>query len=154
MRTKRVCPACGHETEEYRNPKPTVDVIVEIDGKILLVRRKNPPFGWAIPGGFIDYGESAETAAVREIREETGVEISGLIQFHCYSDPRRDPRHHTVTIVFTASGEGTPRAGDDAAGCGLFTGDALPSPLAFDHADILADYFRAKREHHGDTSRK
>jgi len=122
---------------------PTVDVIVDINGKVVLIKRKNPPLLWALPGGFIDYNESAEDAAAREIREETGLEITNLKQFHCYSDPERDPRFHTVTIVFTARSTGTPSAGDDAAGAGLFDAENLPLPLAFDHEDILKDYYNA-----------
>lgn len=144
MIEKIICPICGHSIERYKNPFPTADVIVDIGGKIVLINRKNPPYGWAIPGGFIDYGERAEDAASREIKEETGLQITGLTQFHVYSDPKRDPRFHTITIVFTAQGTGTPSAGDDAAGVGLFGKNELPSPLAFDHARILADYFRAK----------
>jgi ADP-ribose pyrophosphatase YjhB (NUDIX family) len=146
MLIHRICPQCGYQTQEYRNPKSTADVIVDIGGKILLINRKNPPYGWAIPGGFIDYGEGAEDAAIREIREEAGIEVRDLTQFHFYSDPGRDPRHHTVTIVFTARSDGIPKAGDDAAEYGLFEENQLPSPLAFDHERILADYFRARRE--------
>ena len=138
------CPKCGYVTKRHKNPLPTVDVIVEIDGKILLIERKNPPHGWALPGGFIDYGESAEEAAVREIKEETGIEVSGLTQFRCYSDPNRDPRFHTLSIVFTAESTGRPVAGDDAAETGLFAPDELPSPIVFDHAEILRDYISAK----------
>ena len=138
---KNICPKCGHVTEQHKNPLPTVDVIIDINGRIVLVKRKNPPYGWAIPGGFVDYGESAETAAVREIKEETGLEITDLKQFHCYSDPDRDPRFHTITVVFTAKSTGKPVAGDDAADIGLFDTDILPSPLAFDHKKILEDYF-------------
>lgn len=143
MREKRACPICGHETEEYRNPKVAVDVIVNIGGKILLVRRRNPPYGWALPGGYIEYGESAEDTAVREIREETGIGLVHLAQFHTYSDPERDPRSHGITVVFTASSADTPVAGDDAAEIGLFDERTLPSPLAFDHGRILADYLRS-----------
>lgn len=143
MVEKIVCPKCGHLIERYKNPLPTADVIVDIDGKVVLVKRKNPPYGWALPGGFINYGESAENTAVREIREETGLEITGLKQFHCYSDPERDPRFHTLTVVFTARSTGTPAAGDDAAGVGLFDVDNLPLPLAFDHESILNDYFKS-----------
>jgi ADP-ribose pyrophosphatase YjhB (NUDIX family) len=145
MIEKIICPICGHITEQYKNPFPTVDVIVEIGGKIVLVNRKNPPYGWAIPGGFIDYGESAEEAAAREIKEETGLDVTDLTQFHVYSDPNRDLRFHTITIVFTAKGNGSPLAGDDAAGVGIFGEDELPAPLALDHARILSDYFRGKR---------
>ena len=141
MIEKIVCPKCGYATERYKNPFPTVDVIIDIGGRVVLVKRKNPPYGWAIPGGFIDWGESAEDAAEREIREEIGITITGLEQFHCYSDPKRDPRFHTITVVFTAAGTGNPTAGDDAAEVGLFDADTLPSPLAFDHEHILKDYF-------------
>ena len=144
MIEKMVCPKCGHVTERYKNPYPTVDVIVEISGKIVLIKRRNPPFGWAIPGGFIDYGESADDAAIREIKEETGLDITNLEQFRCYSDPGRDPRFHTITTVFTAKSTGTPSAGDDAAEFGLFDRYNLPSPLAFDHEQILRDYFSSR----------
>ena len=147
MKEKIVCPVCGHVTERYKNPFPTVDVIVEIGGRVLLVQRRNPPYGWAIPGGFVDYGESAEDAAVREIKEETGIDITGLTQFRCYSAPDRDPRFHTITMVFTAASTGKPVAGDDAAHVGLFDRDNLPSPIAFDHAQILADYFSSHPKH-------
>lgn len=143
MIEKVKCPKCGNVTEHYKNPFPTADVIVDIGGKVVLIKRKNPPFGWAIPGGFIDYGESAENAAIREIREETGLEITGLKQFHCYSNPDRDPRFHTLTVVFTAKSTGVPAAGDDAAEAELFDMDNLPSPIAFDHEQVLNDYFKA-----------
>ncbi|UCD06560.1 MAG: NUDIX hydrolase [candidate division WOR-3 bacterium] len=129
---------------EHRNPVPTVDIIIEIAGKIVLIKRRNPPHGWALPGGFIDYGESAEAAARREAREETGLEITGLKQFHCYSDPARDPRQHTISIVFSARASGQPRPGDDAADLALFDQIALPEEIAFDHRRILEDYFRRK----------
>jgi len=129
---------------EHRNPVPTVDIIIEITGKIVLIRRRNPPHGWALPGGFIDYGESAEAAARREAREETGLDIADLKQFHCYSDPARDPRQHTISIVFSARASGQPRPGDDAAGLRLFDPTALPEDIAFDHRQILTDYFRRK----------
>ena len=129
---------------EYRNPVPTVDIIIEITGKIVLVKRKNPPHGWALPGGFIDYGESADAAARREAREETGLDITALKQFHCYSDPRRDPRGHTISVVFTAQASDRPRPGDDAADVALFGPSELPEEIAFDHRQILDDYFRGK----------
>jgi len=144
MKERLVCPKCGHVTERYKNPFPAADVIVAIGDKIVLIRRKNPPEGWAVPGGFIDYGETAEAAAIREIREETGLEISDLELFEVRSDPKRDPRFHTITVVFTASSTGTPRAGDDAAEAGLFGPDELPEPLAFDHAEVLRDYFSTR----------
>jgi ADP-ribose pyrophosphatase YjhB (NUDIX family) len=130
----------------WRRPKLTVDIIIELDGRIVLIRRANPPPGWAIPGGFVDYGETVEQAAQREAREETSLELTDLRQFRVYSDPNRDPRHHTVSVVFTAQAIGTPRAADDAREVGLFTRDALPEPLAFDHRQVLADYFAARAQ--------
>ena len=144
MIEKIICQVCGNVTERYKNPYPTADVIVEIGGKVLLVRRKNSPYGWAIPGGFIDYGESAEDAARREIKEEAGIEVTNLEQFHVYSDPSRDPRFHTITTVFTAKSDEIPAAGDDAAETGLFDKTNLPEPIVFDHVVILKDYFRKK----------
>jgi ADP-ribose pyrophosphatase YjhB (NUDIX family) len=135
------CPHCGRPVTVYRNPKPTTDIIIRVNHGVVLIKRKNPPYGWAIPGGFIDYNESAEDAASREAKEETSLEISDLKQFHVYSTPGRDPRHHTITVVFTARGTGVARAADDAAELGVFSEDALPTPMAFDHAQILADYF-------------
>jgi len=129
---------------EYRNPVPTVDIIIEITDKIVLIKRRNPPYGWALPGGFVDYGESVEMAAQREAREETGLELTELQQFHCYSDPRRDPRRHTISVVFIARASGEPRPGDDAADIGLFDQNMLPEAIAFDHRQILADYFEGK----------
>ena len=149
------CPRCGAETVRYRNPVPTVDVVIEIEApdqaggaggrKIVLIERRNPPPGWALPGGFIDYGESAEAAAVREALEETSlhVELTGLLGV--YSDPGRDPRQHTISTAFTATAQGEPGAGDDAARIGLFSREELPAKLAFDHDRILADYF-SRRE--------
>jgi len=126
----------------YRNPFPTVDIIIEVGGGIVLIARKNPPHGWAIPGGFLDWGESVEACALREAREETGLVVKLEELFYVYSDPARDPRHHTVTTVFIASARGTPVAADDAAKAGIFTAETLPAPLAFDHGQILEDYFR------------
>lgn len=146
VKIKHRCPDCGRMTESYRNPIPTVDVIIEMDeGQIVLILRKNEPLGWAIPGGFVDYGESLEKAAVREAREETSLDITLLEQMHTYSKPDRDPRQHTISTVYIASGKGIPKAADDAAEIGLFREDSLPSPLMFDHSRILADYFRNKR---------
>ena len=128
---------------EYRQPKLTVDIIIEIDGKVVLIERRNPPPGWALPGGFVDYGETVEAAAIREAKEETSLDLKGLRQFHVYSSPNRDPRHHSVSVVFAAQGMGTPRTEDDAKNIGLFDVDSLPSMIAFDHRLILADYFAA-----------
>jgi 8-oxo-dGTP diphosphatase len=140
---------------EYKNPAPTVDVIIEMeiaDGGtgIVLIDRKNPPFGWALPGGFVEYGETLEAAAVREAREETGLDIALRRQFHTYSDPGRDPRGHTVSTVFIAGASGTPIAADDAGAIGLFRREEIPLSLAFDHRTILDDFFASKKEGHDD----
>lgn len=129
-----------------RKPEPTVDTIIELDtGGIVLVKRKSPPPGWGLPGGFIDYGESAEDAAVREAHEETSLHVQLVELFHVYSDPQRDPRKHTISTVFIGRAHGIPEGGDDAAEARIFTEDDLPTPLAFDHAQILQDYFTYKR---------
>jgi ADP-ribose pyrophosphatase YjhB (NUDIX family) len=138
------CPHCNKELHLYRNPIPTVDIIIEIDGRIVLIERRNPPYGWALPGGFVDYGESYEAAALREAFEETGLKIEALRQFRTYSDPGRDPRQHTASTVFIGRAEGKPVAGDDAARVELFAAGELP-PLAFDHGRILADYYAEKQ---------
>ncbi len=129
---------------EYRNPLPTVDLIIEYNDGIILIKRKNPPYGWALPGGFVDYDESLEAAAVREAREETGLDVELIRQFHAYSEPERDSRFHTITIVYIARAKGIPRAGDDAADVGVFARDNLPEDIAFDHRDILMDYFEKR----------
>jgi 8-oxo-dGTP diphosphatase len=129
-----------------RNPIPTVDIIIELEsGGIILIRRKNPPPGWALPGGFVDYEESLETAAVREALEETSLQVQLVELFHVYSDPNRDPRQHTMSTVFIATASGTPRGEDDAAEAGVFSEQDLPPQLAFDHSQILRDYFRYKQ---------
>lgn len=126
------------------NPLITVDAIIEINGGIVLIQRKNPPPGWAIPGGFVDYGETLEDAVCREMKEETCLDVNLVRQFHTYSDPKRDPRHHTVTTIFIATASGTPEAADDAKDIGIFTRDNLPEDMAFDHREILEDYFNNK----------
>ncbi|MBI3767759.1 MAG: NUDIX hydrolase [Deltaproteobacteria bacterium] len=127
-------------------PSPTADVIIEIAGAgIVLVERRFPPPGWAIPGGFIEIGETAETAAVREAREETGLDVRLVELLGIYSDPTRDPRRHTLAAVYIGRAVGTPHASDDAADARTFTETTLPRSLAFDHARILADYFRYRR---------
>lgn len=127
-----------------RNPIPTVDIIIEYRGGIILVKRKNPPKGWALPGGFVDYGESLESAAIREAKEETGLDVKLVRQFHTYSDPRRDSRHHSITTVYIAKAEGDAKAGDDAGEIGIFNKDSLPKNIAFDHREILEDYFTGR----------
>jgi 8-oxo-dGTP diphosphatase len=129
----------------YRNPVPTVDIIIVLDTLgIVLIKRKNPPHGWALPGGFVDYGETVEAAAVREAREETSLEVSLVRQLHVYSDPQRDPRQHTLSVVFIATASGQPRAADDAKEIAVFDRDSLPDRLCFDHAQILGDYFSGR----------
>jgi ADP-ribose pyrophosphatase YjhB (NUDIX family) len=126
-------------------PRATVDVIIEVGDRIVLIRRRNPPLGWAIPGGFVDHRERAEEAARREMREETGLDVTLTDLLGVYSDPARDPRGHTISTVYVGRAEGIPRADDDAAAVGIFAEGDLPSPIAFDHARILADYFRFRR---------
>lgn len=130
--------------QEFRNPLPTVDIIIEYRGGIILVKRRNPPSGWAIPGGFVDYGETLEGAAVREAGEETGLAVRLVRQFHSYSSPDRDPRFHTISTVFIALGEGDMKAGDDAAEAAVFTKNTMPQDIAFDHKAILDDYFNGR----------
>lgn len=139
------CPACGAEIRRYRNPFPTVDIIIEANGGIVLIERKNPPFGWALPGGFVDYGESLEEAAMREGKEETSLDVYDLRLLGCYSDPARDSRMHTISTVYAAKGTGTPRAADDAANLGIFRPEELPEQLCFDHGRILGDYLEMKK---------
>jgi 8-oxo-dGTP diphosphatase len=138
------CPHCNGEIQLYRNPVPTVDIIIEVEGKIVLIERKNPPYGWALPGGFVDYGESFEVAAVREALEETSIKVSNLQQFKTYSDPARDARQHTASTVFIATGSEHPIAADDAARAELFAEHELPE-LVFDHKQILSDYYMSKK---------
>jgi 8-oxo-dGTP diphosphatase len=126
-------------------PLLTVDTIIEVQGGIVLIERKNPPHGWALPGGFVDVGESLAHAAVREAREETSLEVTLREQFFAYSDPERDPRGATVSVVFVGRATGTPRAADDAKAVRVFALDKLPS-LAFDHGTILDDYRRYQKD--------
>jgi ADP-ribose pyrophosphatase YjhB (NUDIX family) len=139
------CPKCGHHFKNYKNPLVTVDIIIETKGGIVLIERKSRPLGWALPGGFVDYGESLEQAAEREAMEETGLHISLKQQLKTYSAPDRDPRHHTISTVFIATADGSPKAGDDAGKADIFTKQNLP-PLVFDHDIILTDYFTYKSE--------
>jgi 8-oxo-dGTP diphosphatase len=145
MLTEEKCPQCGYVTRRHRNPVPTVDIIIEYqDQGLILIERANPPYGWALPGGFVDYGESLEAAAMREAREETGLTVTLLGQFQAYSDPRRDPRQHTITTVYVAQGEGHPQAADDARRLAIFAPEQLPPVLAFDHSLILAEYLTVR----------
>ena len=125
-------------------PLLTVDTIIEITNKlyrpIVLIERRYPPYGWALPGGFVDVGESLEQAAIREAKEETCLDISLKTLLGCYSDPSRDNRGHTASAVYIAESDGIPKAADDAKNLALFTLDELPEQLAFDHNQILDDY--------------
>jgi len=128
----------------YKNPVPAVDLIIEIEGQgLVLIERLNPPPGWALPGGFVEVGESLEQAAVREAKEETCLDVELLGQFHTYSDPNRDPRMHCISTVFVARATGTPRAEDDAKSVAIYPKDQLPDVLAFDHRKILEDYLNS-----------
>lgn len=141
MEPKKVsCPQCGTPVHTYLNPFLTVDVIIERNNEVALIARRNEPHGWALPGGFVDYGESLETAVRREALEETGLMLRDLRQMGAYSDPQRDPRQHNISVVFIAQGVGELRAGDDAARAAFYPLDALPRPLCFDHDRILQDY--------------
>lgn len=135
----------------YKNPVPTVDIIIELIDRphrpIILIERRNPPYGWAIPGGFVDEGESVETAAAREAEEETGLAVQLVEQFHVYSDPKRDPRKHTLSVVFIATAIGNPQAADDAKDLGIFESWRVPADLCFDHDQILRDYWHYR--HYG-----
>jgi len=145
MKKEIKCPQCGTVVETFLNPKPTVDIIIRYEGKIVLIKRKNPPYGLAIPGGYVDYGESLETAAVREAKEETSLDLQNIRQFRAYSDPSRDPRQHNISVVFTSDGIGNPQAGSDAAEIVLLSPDEIEScEFAFDHKQILVDYFRSE----------
>ena len=126
-------------------PPLAADVIVEISNQVVLIERKNFPFGWAIPGGFVDFGETVEQAAVREAREEISLEVELRALLGVYSRPDRDPREQTVTIVYIGRAKGSPAASDDAQNAALFDPALPPSPLAFDHAEILADYLNFLR---------
>jgi ADP-ribose pyrophosphatase YjhB (NUDIX family) len=154
MRRFIECPQCGTKIRKYKNPFPTVDIIIEIEAGgieagIVLIRRKDEPLGWAIPGGFVDYGESLEDAAVREAKEETGLSVHLVSQFRTYSDPKRDPRFHAISTAYIAKAHGVPEAHDDAQDVGIFGHHNLPEDIVFDHREILEDYFRGKLQGSG-----
>ncbi len=140
MKKFTTCPSCGAQVAEWKNPKVTVDIIIDVDVKVVLIERANEPYGWALPGGYVDYGESLEQAAVREAKEETGLDVTLTGQLGAYSDPARDPRQHNISVVFTATATGNPVGGDDAKQAILYEKDKFPE-LLFDHAKILNDYF-------------
>ncbi len=137
-----------HAVEVLQNgPFVTVDAIIEINGGIVIIKRSNPPLGYALPGGFVDYGESLEEAVIREAKEETSLDLLDLKQFHTYSDPKRDPRFHTIGTVFIAKAKGKPAAGDDAASLELMKLDKIKDmSFAFDHKQILDDYLNYKKQ--------
>ena len=130
----------------YRNPAPTVDIIIELTDRpnrpIILIERKNIPYGWAIPGGFVDYGESVENAAIREAKEEVCLNVELVEQFYVYSDPARDKRQHTLAIAFIATAKGEPKAADDAKNLAICQQWEMPTNLCFDHDRIMQDYWR------------
>ena len=128
-------------------PKLAVDCIIVVEGRVLLIHRRNPPLGWALPGGFVEYGETVEDAVRREMKEETGLELAELRQFRVYSDPARDPRGHVVSVVFAARGLGKPEAGDDADRYRLIDLNDIPeAELVFDHEQILRDFQEESRK--------
>lgn len=129
----------------HRNPVPTVDIIIETPQGIVLIERRNAPHGWAIPGGFVDYGETLENAARREAQEETLLVVRLTRLLYVYSDPSRDVRQHTLSAVFIATAKGTPQASDDARNVRVFKPSELPAVMAFDHRRILDDYLKFRK---------
>lgn len=140
------CRSCGSVVRTWQRPAVTVDLLLRYHGRIVLVYRRNDPVNWALPGGYVDYGEPLEAAARREALEETNLELEELEQFHTYSDPERDTRQHSITTVFLATGRGELRAGDDAEKVALFDPSEAPHPLAFDHSRMVRDFEAYLRE--------
>jgi len=147
------CPECGAESPLHRNPFPTADCLISHDtddGRegLVLIWRLNEPVGWAIPGGFVDYGERVEDAVQREMLEETNLQLEDLQLFMVCSDPERDPRFHTISTIFTARGSGVLRAGDDAVRAVVFPLDGLPEAdeIVFDHAGIIEAWLASRRK--------
>ncbi len=133
------------ETTLGIEPYVTVDIIIELEEGLVIIERSNPPYGWALPGGFLDQGESLEVAARREAKEETNLDLDDLKQFHTYSDPNRDPRFHTISTIFIGKGVGKPQFGDDAKGLQVVAYDKLLElDYAFDHKQVIKDYLDAK----------
>jgi len=142
------CPSCGEPTGIWKQPSLAVDCIITIKGtnKLVLIERRDPPLGLSLPGGFVEYGETVEEAVRREIAEEVNCELLGLEQFKVYSNPPRDPRHHTVAVVFTATTQSIPKAGDDAKTVHVLAPHWFPpQQMAFDHAQIIKDWQRSKQ---------
>ena len=130
----------SQQEQSRKHPLPTVDIIIRVGDKIVVVERKYPPYGWALPGGFVDYGESVEQAAVRETKEETSLDLEDLEQFKVFSDPARDPRGHAITTAFVARGIGEPRAADDAKNIDLMDPLQIDRTLVFDHQRIVEEF--------------
>lgn len=143
MQKKIFCPHCGKSFNVYANPTPTTDVIIySPEQGIVIISRKNPPYGYALPGGFIDAGETVEHAAIREMKEETNLDVNLLGILGVYSHPDRDPRQHTMSVVFVGRPDDSQllKAGDDAGNAAFYKLDNLPSPFAFDHGKILDNF--------------
>ncbi len=143
MNKEVTCPQCGAGITLYKNPLPTVDALIYApDRGLVLIKRRFDPPGWALPGGFVEYGESVENAVLREAREETSLNLQLIALLGVYSEPARDPRRHTISTVFIASALNPEElsAGDDAGEAAFFSFSDLPQPLAFDHAAIVADF--------------
>lgn len=143
MKKNLICPHCGQPYSAYRNPTPTTDVVIYEPGQgIVIIKRRNEPHGYALPGGFIDEGEQAEAAAIREMKEETSLDVELLGLLGVYSNPERDPRQHTLSVVFVGKPKDAQAlaAGDDAATAAYYPLDKLPGPIVFDHAKIIADF--------------